>query len=116
MTREEFFKYQEETFNKIMEMTKRKNADYAGNGGDAFNNFTRIETIGIASTEQGFMTRMFDKYSRIISFMQNGELQVKDESVEDTLLDLANYCVLMAGYLKSKRSKLVGGLAAYDRK
>ena len=106
MTREEFFKYQEETFNKLLELTRKKNADYAGNGGDAFNNFTRIEVIGVASTEQGFLTRMFDKFSRIISFMQNGELQVKDESVEDTLLDLANYCVLMAGYLKSKKAKI----------
>lgn len=105
MSREEFFKYQEETFNKLLELTRKKNADYAGSGGDAFNNFTRIETIGVATTEQGFLTRMFDKFSRIISFMQNGELQVKDESVEDTLLDLANYCVLMAGYLKSKKEK-----------
>lgn len=105
MTREEFFKYQEETFNKMMALTRKKNADYAGQGGDAFNNFTRIEIIGVASTEQGFLTRMFDKFSRIISFMQNGELQVKDESVEDTLIDLANYSILMAAYLKSKKHK-----------
>lgn len=103
MTREEFFEYQSEVFDKLKALTRKKNTDYAGNGGDAFNNFTRIEAIGVATTEQGFLTRMFDKFSRVISFMQNGELQVKDESVEDTLLDLANYCVLMAGYLKSKR-------------
>jgi hypothetical protein len=104
-SREWFFKFQEDTFKNMLEITKRKNADYAGNGGDAFNNFTRVEVLGIASTEQGFLTRMNDKFSRIISFMQNGELQVKDESVDDTLLDLANYCLLMAGYLKAKREK-----------
>jgi hypothetical protein len=103
MTRDEFLKFQKETFDKLLAITKKKNADYAGKGGDAFNNFTRVEALGIATTEQGFVTRMTDKLSRIISFMQNGELQVKDESVEDTLLDLANYCVLMAGYLKSKK-------------
>lgn len=115
MTREEFFKYQEETFNKLLELTRKKNADYAGSGGDAFNNFTRIETIGVATTEQGFLTRMFDKFSRIISFMQNGELQVKDESVEDTLLDLANYCVLMSGYLKSKKLSKQNSLDELER-
>jgi hypothetical protein len=104
-SREWFFKFQEDTFKNMLEITRRKNADYAGNGGDAFNNFTRVEVLGIASTEQGFLTRMNDKFSRIISFMQNGELQVKDESVDDTLLDLANYCLLMAGYLKAKREK-----------
>jgi hypothetical protein len=103
MTREEFLAFQKETFNKLISITEKKNADYAGKGGNAFNNFTRVEMLGIATTEQGFVTRMTDKLSRIISFMQNGELLVKDESVEDTLLDLANYCVLMAGYLKSKK-------------
>lgn len=103
MTRDEFLKFQRETFDKLVSITEKKNADYAGKGGDAFNNFTRVEALGIATTEQGFVTRMTDKLSRIISFMQNGELQVKDESVEDTLLDLANYCVLMAGYLRSKK-------------
>jgi hypothetical protein len=103
MTRDEFLVFQKDTFNKLISITEKKNADYAGKGGDAFNNFTRVEMLGIATTEQGFVTRMTDKLSRIISFMQNGELLVKDESVEDTLLDLANYCVLMAGYLKSKK-------------
>jgi len=27
----------------------------------------------------------------------------KDESIEDTLLDLSNYAILMAGYIKSKK-------------
>jgi hypothetical protein len=39
--------------------------------------------------------------ARIASFVKNGELKVKDESVQDTLLDLANYSMLFAAYLKS---------------
>jgi len=102
MNRETYMKFHEDCCQKMISITKKKNADYAGKGDDAFANFTRVEGLGISSTEQGFLTRMFDKFSRLISFQQNGELQVKDESVEDTLLDLANYCILMAGYLKSK--------------
>lgn len=40
---------------------------------------------------------------RVASFAENGDLQVKDESVLDTLQDLANYSCLLAGYIKSKQ-------------
>lgn len=49
---------------------------------------------------------MMDKMKRIASFAEKGELQVKDESVTDTLKDLANYSCLLAGYLKSKSEKV----------
>lgn len=103
MTKEEYFKFHQECVEKMSAITKAKNADYTGKGDDPFANFSRAEALGICSTEQGFLVRMSDKLSRISSFAQKGELMVKDESVEDTLLDLANYCVLMAGYLKSKK-------------
>ena len=80
-----------------------KNSDYANQDNNPFSNFERVETLGIARTEVGFLTRMTDKLCRINSFVQKGELAVKDESVQDTLLDLANYSLLMIGYLKSKK-------------
>lgn len=86
----------------MVETMKKKNHDYAGVGGDPFANFTKVELLGIARTEQGFLTRMLDKYMRINSFVQIGNLKVKSESVEDTLLDLATYAVLFAAYLKSR--------------
>lgn len=84
----------------MTEITAKKNHDYSS-AADPFANFKTIESYGIG-TEIGFITRMSDKLSRIANFARQGELKVKDESVEDTLLDLANYCLLMAGYLKSK--------------
>lgn len=98
MTKEQYFKFAEEFMNESLEISKNKNADYAGNG-DPFRNFT---SVGHEWTEIGFYTRMMDKMSRIKSFIQNGTLHVKDESVKDTLQDLMNYCVLFAGYLESK--------------
>ena len=62
-----------------------------------------VETMGFSTTEQGFCTRLTDKFMRIAGFVKNGTLQVKDESVEDTLLDAANYCLLFICYLRSKR-------------
>lgn len=100
MTKEEYFDFAESFFKNCQEISKRKNNDYTGGSVDPFSNFKSVEVLGI-STEVGFLTRMMDKMKRIASFVENGELKVKDESVQDTLTDLANYACLMAGYIKS---------------
>lgn len=107
MTGEEFVRFHEVACAKMHEICKAKNADYAGakGGADAFANFKMVEHFGVATVEQGMLTRMSDKFSRIASFVQVGTLKVKDESIEDTLLDFANYCLLLAGYLASKGRK-----------
>lgn len=95
----------------MIEITKKKNADYAGAGDDPFNNFRHVGNLIVVPSVDivsvGFLTRMSDKFSRIGSFISNGELQVKEESVEDTLLDLANYAALFAGYLREQREKSI---------
>lgn len=89
---------------KMRETLVAKNADYAGAiEGDAFANFTRVEALGIATTEQGMLTRMLDKMCRLASFVKKGVLQVKDESVTDTADDLAVYSILFSIYQSSKR-------------
>jgi hypothetical protein len=103
MTKAEYMEFHRVCCDRMIEITKKKNADYTGEGDDPFANFTRVEALGIATTEQGFLTRISDKLSRITSFTQKGFLLVEDESVEDTLLDMANYSILMAGYLRGKR-------------
>lgn len=103
MTHEEYIKYHREMCDKMVDITARKNHDYAGGTNHAFMNFTMVEQLTISSTEQGFLTRMTDKFTRIINFVNSGVLKVADEKIEDTLLDLANYCILMAGYIKSKK-------------
>jgi hypothetical protein len=106
MNREQYLKFHEEFTESMKAITKAKNHDYAGFGGDdPFANFKVVERSGIASTEQGFLTRMMDKISRINSFVQQGVCKVQDEKIEDTLKDLANYSILMAGYIKSKKTE-----------
>ncbi len=101
MNKQQYFDFAENFFHHCVETSRKKNADYTGNADDPFSNFTSVETLGI-KTEQGFLTRMMDKMKRLGSFVEKGELQIKDESVLDTLHDLANYSCLLAGYLKSK--------------
>jgi hypothetical protein len=103
MTNKEYLDYHSVMLKRMSDIVAKKNADYSGNEGDAFANFKQVEKLDIASAEQGFLTRMADKISRISTFVKKGTLSVIDESVEDTLLDLANYALLMSGYIKSKK-------------
>jgi len=109
MNKAEYIEFHKEFCQRMIDITKKKNADYAGAGDDPFNNFRHISNFvkgrGLDVVAVGFLTRMSDKFSRIGSFIDNGELQVKDESVEDTLLDLANYSALFAGYLREARKQ-----------
>lgn len=63
-------------------------------------------SFGNSMTEFGFIAavvRMNDKMERIKSFakLSPEQMQVKDESIQDTLLDLANYAVMTLVELKS---------------
>lgn len=102
MNRAAYLKFHKDSCSKMHDIAERKSADYAGQF-DPFSNFVQVESLGICSTEVGFLTRMMDKISRLTNYTKSGKLLVKDESVEDTLLDLANYSILFAGYLKAKK-------------
>jgi len=80
-----------------------KNRDYAGDrGNEPFANFTRVEAMGICTTEQGFLTRITDKMSRLSSFIDCGKMHVENESFNDTIVDVINYMVLLSAFLKDK--------------
>jgi len=106
MTRDELLQFHEEITKEARALMSLKNRDYAGNEGvEPFANFTRVEAMGICKTEQGFMVRLTDKMSRLSSFVRAGKMNVKDESFMDTCVDVINYMVLLAAYLKDKESK-----------
>ena len=74
---------------------ERKNHDY----NDSFAKF--YGEFGLVST----CMRVTDKLERLKSFVRNGEYQVKDEKVEDTLMDLANYSIMTLIELKARKEK-----------
>jgi deoxyadenosine/deoxycytidine kinase len=87
-------------FNDILEDMKavheKKNADYGNNFHKRYKRW-------------GFLTallRLSDKMERLENIYEKGEIQVKDESVEDTLLDLANYAVMTIVELKNDKKVL----------
>lgn len=106
MNGKEFVEYHKKTVLKMNEICKAKNQDYSGGENTyAFSNFTMVENMGNCSAEQGFITRMTDKMMRITNIINSGKQHVMDESIQDTLMDLANYSILFMGYLESKKTK-----------
>lgn len=82
-----------------VEISRRKNSDYTDNV-DPFQNFRVCEALGIPA-EVGLIVRMSDKMSRIANLSKPGrKALVVDESIHDTLADLANYSVILSMYLK----------------
>ena len=93
-SKETYLKFHEECCAKMIEITKKKNSDYS-HGTDAFRNFRRRGAYG-------FLVRMDDKMARLESFIEKGSYEVQEESFLDTCIDLANYAILLAGYMKAE--------------
>ena len=72
--------------NKIYE---QKNHDY----GDSFHETWKEEGFAMARIRLSDKLNRFKKLSKIIE-LDNEDQMVKDESIEDTLLDLANYAIM----------------------
>lgn len=68
---------------QIHSVYEAKNKDY----GDSFSSLRK-------EFPEAILIRLGDKYNRLKALMKNGKAEVKDESIEDTLLDLANYCLM----------------------
>jgi len=103
MNREELLKHHERLCKQALEIMKKKNHDYAGNGGESpFANFERCEAFDVCSTEAGFLVRVIDKISRLSTFASSGKLEVENEGYNDAILDVINYMILLSAYIESK--------------
>lgn len=92
---------------KARKLMEKKNHDYSGgdDAGDPFLNFTRVERLGITDTKRGFMVRLTDKLSRLITFIDTGTYAVPDEKIEDTVMDMINYTLLFYAYNLQEKGK-----------
>lgn len=75
----------------------RKNRDYGSSVTDTY------EKFGLTS----FLVRLSDKLNRVTNLtLNNKDNLVKDEKVQDTLMDLANYSILALIEIKIDENKL----------
>jgi hypothetical protein len=72
--------------NNLEETYKTKNNDYGDSVADTYDKFGSVS----------FLVRITDKYNRLMTLCDPNapEQKVKDEKIDDTILDLANYCLL----------------------
>lgn len=103
MTNEEYMALAKRELDSVLEIIKRKNADYTAGSNDPFANFSMCEVLGLADKEIGVLVRMVDKIQRVKSFIKNGELQVKNESVQDALRDIIGYSLVLLGMTESEK-------------
>ena len=93
-----------EEFAAIMDEMKaiheKKNNDYSGE--DYLSNFTASKRMGITPWK-ATLFRIQDKVSRLENFCLFDNLKVKEETIEDTLLDLATYTILCLILKKKKK-------------
>lgn len=86
-------------FNKITEemnaLYVKKNHDY----GDSFHD--TFKKLGIVSS----VTRLYDKMNRLVSLTSKQEQLVNDESIRDTLIDIANYSVMTIMEIDNQKEK-----------
>lgn len=82
------------------EITKEMNSIYIKKNNDYGNSFDKsCDEFGLVSPA----IRMTDKLNRFKSLIKTrDEYMVKDESIKDTLLDLANYAILTYMYVQNK--------------
>lgn len=69
---------------EINDLYERKNHDY----GDSFHQTFVEEGMAMARIRLG------DKFSRFKTLSRSGGQKVNDESIRDTLIDLANYAIM----------------------
>lgn len=70
--------------NDLHELYTQKNAAYGDSFGDTY------KKLGIISA----VTRITDKYNRLVNLATHNDVDKGDESICDTLIDLANYAIM----------------------
>lgn len=83
---------------KAKSLCDNKNIDYAQQQ-EPFSNFQMVEALKICETSTGILVRISDKIARIANLLKrNGQIAVSEEKLEDTMLDLINYSVILLSY------------------
>lgn len=84
MTIEDDVKMFTEMTRKMAEVFTKKHNDYGQSTKKSYREFGPVSML----------TRMSDKFERLKNLTMHDHPMVLDESIEDTLLDLANYCLI----------------------
>lgn len=100
--KDDLFQLHKDLCESALELMKKKNADYSKS--HPLGNFFVCEAMQASSAENGIIVRLSDKLSRLVSVIEKGA-QVKDETIDDTIVDVINYAVLLSGVIRYRKVK-----------
>ncbi len=89
-------------YEECTKLMSKKNHDYSEET-DAFSNFKKIESLGIASVETVIMTRIADKLTRMTNLLTI-KARVEDETMTDSIMDCINYLALLKIYQNENKN------------
>lgn len=81
------------SFNKVKshaDVCQELNRIYLKKNNDYGDSFAKLRS----ELPDAILVRIYDKYSRLRTLLKGQEQLVNDESIDDTLMDLANYCIM----------------------
>ena len=79
----------------LHELYMQKNKAYGDSFGETY------KKLGIISA----VTRISDKYNRLVNLATHRDINTGDESLRDTLVDLANYSLMTAMEIDNENNK-----------
>lgn len=83
----------------FMDITTNMAKTYAAKNHDYGNSFEQsLDEEGLAASR----IRMGDKWNRYKTLSKTKDIEVKDESIKDTLLDMANYAIMTVMWMDKK--------------
>lgn len=77
---------------EILELYEKKNSDY----GNSF--YKQLDEDGLLVSK----IRLQDKLSRFSSIIKKDTIEVEDEKLRDTLIDLATYSIMTVAWMDNK--------------
>ena len=98
------------TQNKELNTMDNEFLEYTNHLADVLNqkNLAYGDSFSKSLDEDGLLVlkiRLGDKFNRVSSLIKRDELKENDESLEDTLLDMAGYSILALKYLKEHENE-----------
>ncbi len=102
MERQEYLAHVSELLDTARVTVEKKSADY-GNDFNPFGGFASSNIIGVG-THKSILTRAIEKLVRVNNLFERKN-EVKDETIEDSMLDIVGYMAILYAYNKSLKKK-----------
>ena len=83
----------EDVVKELIELYKKKNKDYGNSFEQSLNQYGLLPTV----------IRLKEKIARADNILMNNQAAIAEESIEDTLKDIANYSIITLTWLKNKK-------------